>query len=113
MQSAIIPVARERNSQTVIWPKGELHNRWDTRAELGGGRGVPDIMHGRVLVVMQGRSRMIVGPRIPTMPGRSASGWGGGWIDLRHEQNGSIIVGVDASQSEGLHHPAERCRRGE
>ena len=33
------------------------------------------VLRGGVLIIMHGRSRMTVDPRIPTMPGRSTSGF--------------------------------------
>ena len=50
-------------------PRG-LYTYWRQACSGGGGKG-----EGGVLGIMHGRSRVTIDPRIPTMPGRSTSGF--------------------------------------
>ena len=54
---------------------------------------------GRVLMIMHGRSRVTVDPRIPTMPGRSTSGF---HRPVRHRQHQArSAVRCSASRKKG------------
>ena len=82
--------------------------KWLARRRWGGGKRGGGVLDRRdVLDIMHGRSRMTIDPRIPTMPGRSMSGFHRPGRHCLHQARSAVRC--PASCMKGEPHPTKNC----